>query len=48
MVLVISNLLGLVCDLVVGLVEILCVMCNVIGLGNVLIFVDFVLVGVES
>lgn len=48
MVLVISNLLGLVCDLVVGFVEIFCVMRNVIGLGNVLILVDLVLVGIES
>lgn len=42
---VISNLMGLVCDFVVGLVELLCVKWNVIGVGNVLIVVDMVLVG---
>ena len=34
MALAISNLLGLVCDPVAGLVEIPCVMRNAIGSGN--------------
>ena len=37
MALAISNLLGLVCDPVAGLVEIPCVMRNAIGSGNALI-----------
>ena len=36
MALAISNLLGLVCDPVAGLVEIPCVMRNAIGSGNAL------------
>lgn len=43
-----SNLLGLVCDPVAGLVEIPCVMRNAIGSGNALISADLALVGVES
>ena len=37
MALAISNLLGLVCDPVAGLVEIPCVMRNAIGSGNAFI-----------
>lgn len=48
MALAISNLLGLVCDPVAGLVEIPCVMRNVIGSGNALISADLALAGVES
>ncbi|MCD8915557.1 MULTISPECIES: L-serine ammonia-lyase, iron-sulfur-dependent, subunit alpha [Staphylococcus] len=44
----ISNLLGLVCDPVAGLVEIPCVMRNAIGSGNALISADLALAGVES
>ncbi|MCE5816704.1 L-serine ammonia-lyase, iron-sulfur-dependent, subunit alpha [Staphylococcus pseudintermedius] len=44
----ISNLLGLVCDPVAGLVEIPCVMRNAIGSGNGLISADLALAGVES
>ena len=47
MALAISNLLGLVCDPVAGLVEIPCVMRNAIGSGNALISADLAL-GVES
>lgn len=43
-----SNLLGLVCDPVAGLVEIPCVMSNAIGSGNGLISADLALAGVES
>ncbi|GEP78751.1 L-serine ammonia-lyase, iron-sulfur-dependent, subunit alpha [Staphylococcus carnosus] len=43
-----SNLLGLVCDPVAGLVEIPCVMRNAIGSGNALISADLALAGVES
>ncbi|ARJ50563.1 L-serine ammonia-lyase, iron-sulfur-dependent, subunit alpha [Staphylococcus lutrae] len=43
-----SNLLGLVCDPVAGLVEIPCVMRNAIGSGNALICADLALAGVES
>ncbi|UXS75865.1 L-serine ammonia-lyase, iron-sulfur-dependent, subunit alpha [Staphylococcus chromogenes] len=43
-----SNLLGLVCDPVAGLVEIPCVMRNAIGSGNGLISADLALAGVES
>ncbi|HCT7467277.1 TPA: L-serine ammonia-lyase, iron-sulfur-dependent, subunit alpha [Staphylococcus aureus] len=48
MALAISNLLGLVCDPVVGLVEIPCVMRNAIGSGNALISADLALAGIES
>ena len=48
MALAISNLLGLVCDPVGGLVEIPCVMRNAIGSGNALISADLALAGVES
>lgn len=48
MALAISNLLGLVCDPVAGLVEIPCVMRNTIGSGNGLISADLALAGVES
>ncbi|HCV8904426.1 TPA: L-serine ammonia-lyase, iron-sulfur-dependent, subunit alpha [Staphylococcus aureus] len=44
----ISNLLGLVCDPVAGLVEIPCVMRNAIGSGNALISADLALAGIES
>ena len=43
MALAISNLLGLVCDPVAGLVEIPCVMRNAIGSGNALISADLAL-----
>ncbi|HCV8354597.1 TPA: L-serine ammonia-lyase, iron-sulfur-dependent, subunit alpha [Staphylococcus aureus] len=48
MALAISNLLGLVCDPVAGLVEIPCVMRNAIGSGNALISTDLALAGIES
>ncbi|HCU8419476.1 TPA: L-serine ammonia-lyase, iron-sulfur-dependent, subunit alpha [Staphylococcus aureus] len=48
MALAISNLLGLVCDPVAGLVEIPCVMKNAIGSGNALISADLALAGIES
>ncbi|HEG9228997.1 TPA: L-serine ammonia-lyase, iron-sulfur-dependent, subunit alpha [Staphylococcus aureus] len=48
MALAISNLLGLVCDPVAGLVEIPCVMRNAIGSGNALISADSALAGIES
>lgn len=48
MALAISNLLGLVCDPVAGLVEIPCVMRNSIGSGNALISADLALAGIES
>lgn len=48
MALAISNLLGLVCDTVAGLVEIPCVMRNAIGSGNALISADLALAGIES
>lgn len=48
MAIAISNLLGLVCDPVAGLVEIPCVMRNAIGSGNALISADLALAGVES
>ncbi|HDE6296873.1 TPA: L-serine ammonia-lyase, iron-sulfur-dependent, subunit alpha [Staphylococcus aureus] len=48
MALTISNLLGLVCDPVAGLVEIPCVMRNAIGSGNALISADLALAGIES
>ena len=43
-----SNLLGLVCDPVAGLVEIPCINRNAIGSGNALICADLALAGVES
>ncbi|HBI0878284.1 TPA: L-serine ammonia-lyase, iron-sulfur-dependent, subunit alpha [Staphylococcus aureus] len=48
MALAISNLLGLVCDPVAGLVEIPCVMRNAIGSGNALISADLALAGIEN
>ena len=48
MALAISNLLGLVCDPVAGLVEIPCFMRNAIGSGNALISADLALAGIES
>ncbi|EOA9529213.1 L-serine ammonia-lyase, iron-sulfur-dependent, subunit alpha [Staphylococcus aureus] len=48
MALAISNLLGLVCDPVAGLVEIPCVMRNAIGSGNALISADLAVAGIES
>ncbi|HHW9691932.1 TPA: L-serine ammonia-lyase, iron-sulfur-dependent, subunit alpha [Staphylococcus aureus] len=48
MALAISNLLGLVCDPVAGLVEIPCVMRNAIGSGNALISADLALADIES
>lgn len=48
MALAISNLLGLVCDPLAGLVEIPCVMRNAIGSGNALISADLALAGIES
>ncbi|HDF0793936.1 TPA: L-serine ammonia-lyase, iron-sulfur-dependent, subunit alpha [Staphylococcus aureus] len=48
MALAISNLLGLFCDPVAGLVEIPCVMRNAIGSGNALISADLALAGIES
>lgn len=48
MALAISNLLGLVCDPVAGLVEIPCVMRNALGSGNALISADLALAGIES
>ncbi|EOD4457281.1 L-serine ammonia-lyase, iron-sulfur-dependent, subunit alpha [Staphylococcus aureus] len=48
MALAISNLLGLVCDPVAGLVKIPCVMRNAIGSGNALISADLALAGIES
>ncbi|HBI8846319.1 TPA: L-serine ammonia-lyase, iron-sulfur-dependent, subunit alpha [Staphylococcus aureus] len=48
MALAISNLLGLVCDPVAGLVEIPGVMRNAIGSGNALISADLALAGIES
>ncbi|HCX0884694.1 TPA: L-serine ammonia-lyase, iron-sulfur-dependent, subunit alpha [Staphylococcus aureus] len=48
MALAISNLLGLVCDPIAGLVEIPCVMRNAIGSGNALISADLALAGIES
>ncbi|HFD6217296.1 TPA: L-serine ammonia-lyase, iron-sulfur-dependent, subunit alpha [Staphylococcus aureus] len=48
MALAISNLLGLVCDPVAGLVEIPCVMRNAIGSGNALISADLALAGIKS
>ncbi|MUK57617.1 L-serine ammonia-lyase, iron-sulfur-dependent, subunit alpha [Pseudomonas aeruginosa] len=48
MALAISNLLGLVCDSVAGLVELPGVMRNAIGTGNALISADLALAGIES
>lgn len=44
----ISNLLGLVCDPIAGLVEIPCVKRNAIGAGNALIAADMALAGCTS
>lgn len=41
----ISNLMGLVCDPVAGLVELPCVKRNAIGVGNALIAADMALAG---
>ena len=43
-----SNLLGLVCDPIAGLVEIPCVKRNAIGAGNALIAADMALAGCTS
>ena len=43
-----SNLLGLVCDPIAGLVEIPCVKRNAIGAGNALIAADMALAGCRS
>lgn len=48
MVILLKNMFGLVCDFVVGFVEVFCVKCNVVGVVNVMILVDLVLVGVMS
>lgn len=44
----ISNLLGLVCDPIAGLVEVPCVKRNAIGAGNALIAADMALAGCTS
>jgi L-serine dehydratase len=44
----ISNLLGLVCDPVAGLVELPCVKRNAIGAGNALISADMALAGLTN
>jgi L-serine dehydratase len=43
-----QNLLGLVCDPVAGLVEVPCVMRNVIGAVNALTSADIALAGIQS
>ena len=43
-----SNLLGLVCDPIAGLVEVPCVKRNAIGAGNALIAADMALAGCTS
>lgn len=43
-----SNLLGLVCDPIAGLVEVPCVKRNAIGAGNALISADMALAGCTS
>ena len=43
-----SNLLGLVCDPIAGLVEVPCVKRNAIGAGNALIAADLALAGCTS
>ncbi|MCO7134708.1 L-serine ammonia-lyase, iron-sulfur-dependent, subunit alpha [Ligilactobacillus salivarius] len=48
MAIAISNLLGLVCDPIAGLVEVPCINRNVIGSSNALISADMALAGCES
>lgn len=48
MAIAISNLLGLVCDPIVGLVEVPCINRNAIGSSNALISADMALAGCES
>ncbi|MER1300354.1 L-serine ammonia-lyase, iron-sulfur-dependent, subunit alpha [Ligilactobacillus salivarius] len=48
MAIAISNLLGLVCDPIAGLVEVPCINRNAIGSSNVLISADMALAGCES
>lgn len=48
MAIAISNLLGLVCDPIAGLVEVPCINRNAIGSSNALISVDMALAGCES
>lgn len=48
MVIAISNLLGLVCDPIAGLVEVPCINRNAIGSSNALISADMALAGCES
>lgn len=48
MVIAISNLLGLVCDPIAGLVEVPCINRNAIGASNALISADMALAGCES
>lgn len=48
MAIAISNLLGLVCDPIAGLVEVPCINRNAIGSSNALISADMALVGCES
>lgn len=48
MVIILKNMFGLVCDFVVGFVEVFCVKWNVMGVLNVMIVVDMVLVGIIS
>ncbi|WEV41886.1 L-serine ammonia-lyase, iron-sulfur-dependent, subunit alpha [Bifidobacterium sp. ESL0682] len=48
MAMAISNLLGLICDPVAGLVELPCVKRNAIGAGNGLIAADMALAGIVS
>ena len=43
-----SNLLGLICDPIAGLVEVPCVKRNAIGAGNALITADLALAGCTS
>src|SRR5699024_4110400 len=48
MAIAISNLLGLVCDPIAGLVEVLCINRNAIGSSNALTSADMALAGCES
>ena len=48
MAIAISNLLGLVCDPIAGLVEVPCINRNAIGASNALISADMALAGCES
>lgn len=48
MAIAISNLLGLVCDPIAGLVEVPCINSNAIGSSNALISADMALAGCES